>query len=181
MRKTVFFGAMCLLATVVMAGSKITPMNVRLGMWENHSTIAVTGGIGIPPEMLAQMTPEQRARVEAAMKNHPGASGVPREHVSKGCLTQKDLNSDPFGKMSQEKDMKCEETVLNSTGTDLNVKTTCTEGTTKGDMHLHFHALSSEHVIGTGEGTVTMGGRTMHSNMKMDMKWIGATCTKDSE
>lgn len=180
MRKTILLGAICLVATVVMAGSKITPMNVKTGYWQDDSTFSISGAVGIPPEILAKMTPEQRSRYEAMAKSNPALSGQPRHEVSKGCLTEKDLNTDPFQRMSQSSRMKCDETVIRSTGTDLEVKTTCLMGTSKSDMHLQFHALSSEHVVGTGEGTMLMGGRTEHSNIKMDMKWLGSTCPKDS-
>lgn len=180
MQKTILVGAICLVATVVMAGSKITPMNVKTGYWQNDSTVSISGAIGIPPEILAKMTPEQRARYEAMAKSNPALSGAPKHEVSKGCLTEKDLHTDPFQRMDQNSHMKCEETVNRSTGSDLDVIVTCLMGTSKSDTHLQFHALSSEHVVGTGEGTMLMGGRTMHSNVKMDMKWLGAACPKDS-
>jgi hypothetical protein len=173
MRKSLFFGAVCLWATVLMAGGKITPLNVKTGLWQNTATTTVTGGLGIPPEMMSRLTPEQRARYEAAMKSH--ANGTPRTRTYKSCLTQKQLNEDPFADPNR-KEMKCQQTVIKSTGSDLEVREQCGEGTSNGDVHIKFHAIDSEHVVGSGETTATMGGRTMHSTMKMEFKWVGATC-----
>jgi hypothetical protein len=173
MRKSLIFGVVCLWATVLMAGGKITPLNVKTGLWQNTATTIVTGGLGIPPEMMSRLTPEQRARYEAAMKHE--ANGTPRTRTTKSCLTQKNLNEDPFGKESRE-DMKCKETVITSTGSDLEVREQCSGGTSSSDIHMKAHAIDSEHVVGTTETTVTMGGRTMHSTGKIDFKWLGATC-----
>jgi hypothetical protein len=173
MGKNLLFAAVCLWATVLMAGGKITPLNVKTGLWQNTVTTTVTGGLGMPPEVIARLTPEQRARYEAAMKNH--ANGTPRTRTTKSCLTRKKLSEDPFADQNRE-NMKCKETVIKSTGSDLEVREQCAEGTSNGDVHMKFHAIDSEHVVGNGETTATMGGRTMHSTMKMDFKWVGASC-----
>jgi len=174
MRRSVFFCAVCLCATALMAGGKITPLNVKTGLWESTSTTTMNGALGVPPELLAQMTPEQKARYEAAMKHM--ANGAPRARTYKNCLTEKQLKEDPFKDKEQTGDMKCHETVIRSTGSDIEVRESCSEGTSSGEAHMTFHASSPEHVNGTGEITATMGGRTMHSTIKIDSKWQGATC-----
>ncbi len=174
MRKSLFFGAVCLWATVLMAGGKITPLNVKTGLWQNTATTTVTGALGMPPELMARLTPEQRARYEAAMKKH-AANGTPRTRTYKSCLTQKNLNENPFDDPSRG-EMKCQQTVITSTGSDLEFREHCAGGTTHADFHMKLHAIDSEHIVGNSDNTATMGGRTMHSTMKMDFKWAGATC-----
>jgi hypothetical protein len=173
MRKSLIFGVVCLWATVLMAGGKITPLNVKTGLWQNTATTTITGGLGIPPEMMSRLTPEQRARYEAAMKHE--ANGTPRTRTTKSCLTQKKLNEDPFSDRKRA-DMKCKETVINSTSSDLDIREQCEEESSNSDIHMKIHAIDSEHVVGNSEVTATMGGRTMHSTMKLDFKWVGATC-----
>lgn len=172
MRKIIALGVLCLWASGLWAGGKVKPLNVKTGLWQTTSTNTVTGSMGIPPEMAAKMTPAQRAKFEAAMKKQ--ASGVPRTRTYKNCVTEKNLNEDPFTDKNDK--MKCQETVIKSTGTDLEVREACTDGSSKSDVHMVFHANSSEHVTSSGNVAVTMGGRTMHSAMKMDSKWVAASC-----
>jgi hypothetical protein len=173
MRKSLFFGAVCFWATVLMAGGKFTPLNVKTGLWQDTATTIVTGGLGIPPEMMSRLTPEQRARYEAAMKHE--ANGTPKTRTYKACLTQKQLNEEPFADRNHG-NMKCKETVINSTSSDFEVREQCAEGSANSDIHMKVHAIDSGHVVGNSETTATMGGRTMHSTMKLDFKWVGATC-----
>ena len=49
------------------AADKLTPLNIKEGLWEMTVTHSMTGMPAIPPETLAKMPPEQRARIEAAM------------------------------------------------------------------------------------------------------------------
>ena len=43
------------------AADKIQSLNLKVGLWEVTHTTSLTGTPPIPPEMLAKMTPEQRA------------------------------------------------------------------------------------------------------------------------
>jgi Protein of unknown function (DUF3617) len=172
MRKIIPLGILCLWASGLWAGGKVKPLNVKTGLWQTTSTTTVTGSMGIPPEMAAKLTPAQRAGFEAAMKKQ--ASGVPRTRTYKSCLTEKNLTEDPFADKNDK--FKCQETVIQSTGTELEVREACTDSRSKSDVHLVLHASSSEHVTGSGNVVVTMGGHTMHSVKKMDSKWVGASC-----
>jgi hypothetical protein len=179
MRRMIVLGAVCFCATVLLAQSKMTPLNVKAGYWQNTVTTVSTGGVGIPPELAAKLTPAQRSAYEAAMKQQ--ASGTPRTTTNKGCVTQEQLSADPFGKMNRAKNFTCQEHLIRSTGSDLEVEETCTGGSSKSDIHITFHAIDSQHATGQGHVTMTMGGRTMNSNMKMEMKWLGATCPADMQ
>ena len=172
MRKLIAMGVLCLGASGLWAGGKAKSLNVKTGLWQTTSTTTVTGSLGIPPEMAAKLTPAQRARFEAAMKKQ--ASGVPRTRTYKNCVTQKDLAEDPFTDKNNQS--RCQETVIKSTGSDLEVREACTDSSSKTDAHMVFHASSSEHVTGSGNMAATMGGHTMHSVIKMDSKWLGASC-----
>lgn len=179
MRRMIVMSVFCLLATVLMAGGKVTPLHVKTGLWESTSTTTLNGALGIPPELLSQMTPEQKARYEAAMKRM--ANGTPKTRTYKNCLTEKDLKENPFPDKDQTADMKCKQEVIRSTGTDLEVRETCSGDMVSGQAHMTFHASSSEHTTGQGEMTATMGGRTMHSKIRIDSRWLGASCPKDVE
>lgn len=198
MRKSVFLGAVCLSATVFLAmhgrsqqrpqgkeparsqanvKDSITPLDVKMGLWQITSTTTTTGMIGLPPDMAAQLTPEQRAKFEAAVSN--GGNGKPKTITYKSCLRdKKELSEDPFSSLESHPEIECEKKSVKSTSTDVEVSGECTakEMDAKGDFHISFHAANSEHVIGTGQSNMTVSGRSMKSDLKYDIKWLGATC-----
>ena len=75
-------------------------LNVRPGTWDISITTQ-TGGSLIPPNLLAKMPPEQRAKIEQSMQ---ARSGKPMTHSSKECVTQEDLDQDRMLKEQQEQD-----------------------------------------------------------------------------
>ncbi len=81
---------LCLLlaffSTALWGADKVQPLNVKLGLWEVTSTTNVSGMPPIPDDVLARMTPEQRARMEAAMKARSGEG--PKTTVRKECITK---------------------------------------------------------------------------------------------
>lgn len=190
MKKMIVFGAVCLSATVLLAraeqkkGSeapppvkstvKMTPMNVKTGLWQSTSSVAVSGGLGLPPETLAKLTPEQKARYEAAMQANSG--GRTSTFTNKDCLTKEDLTADPFTRMgSDDENVHCHGALLSSTGTDIVLQETCS-GEASLNYTMKIHAVDQEHATGTGSGTATMGGHTMSTSVKFEAKWLGATC-----
>ncbi|HVA63674.1 MAG TPA: DUF3617 domain-containing protein [Terriglobales bacterium] len=169
-------GLLALVGLALAQTAPMVPLKVKAGLWENHSTITTSGVLGIPPEVAGKMTPEQRAQMAAAM----GAAGTAHttDNTDKGCVTQQDLTQDPARLLHSDSDMKCQGEVIHSTASDLEMHITCT-GTAQMDMHFMVHAQDQEHVTGQGNGSVTMGGHTMHSTYKIDNRWLGATCPAD--
>jgi Protein of unknown function (DUF3617) len=178
MRKTSVLAGLLLCATALFAAGDITPLNVKTGEWETTTTNMMSGTMAIPPDMAGNLTPEQRAQVEAAMKGM--TNGMPRTSTYKNCLTKKDLTTDPF-KDREQQEFKCDQTVLKSTGSHLEVRGVCTGKEGKADVHVTVDATDSEHAAGTTEVTAMMGGHTIHSSSKFASKWIGAVCSKDTE
>ena len=187
MRKVMVLGVLCFSATVAFAQTqkkpgenaeknakvKMIPINVKTGLWQSTSTVTITGALGMPPEILAKLTPEQRARYEAAMQSQ--AAGHTRTSTHTGCITEKDLASDPFEQKDSDGRLQCHETVLRSTSSEVEVEESCT-GEASMNFRMKIHAVDREHAVGTGQGTATMGGHTMKSNIKFESKWLGATC-----
>ena len=64
------------------------PMDVKLGLWETTMTNQTDISSMIPPEVLARLTPEQRAKMEAAMQGRGGA----RTSTTKHCVTKDTIN-----------------------------------------------------------------------------------------
>ncbi|HET9785271.1 MAG TPA: DUF3617 family protein [Terriglobales bacterium] len=167
----------CALGLTQSASAPVVPMNVKTGLWENHSTLTVSGGLGLPPEVLAKMTPEQRARYTAAL----GAGQRTHDNVEKGCLTKEDLTQDPTKMLNPGggEGVTCHGDVITSTATDLEVHSVCT-GAAQSDMRIKVHAVDQEHVTGEGAGSATMNGHTMQTAYKFDSHWLGATCPANS-
>ena len=166
--RTVVVGLVLLMSSVVW-GQKI-PLNVKTGLWETTATNTMTGQMPVTPEMMQNLTPEQRARVEQALKAR--GSGKPTTRTYKSCLTKEQLDRGTAFKNDKE----CTETPVNSTSSKLTVKMACDVEGAKATGTVTFQALSSEHVKGEGQMSVTGAGHTMNSSSIFDAKWLGSDC-----
>lgn len=170
MRAYVLLGVVVLTAWAVWAADKIQPLDVRLGLWEVSSTNETTGMPPIPPDVLAKMTPEQKARMEAMMQAQRGPHTKTRKH----CLKKEDLEK---GATFGEDRKNCTRTVVNSTSRKMEVRLQCQEESgTKSDMTLNIDALSAENVKGLVQGDVSGHGNTMHMKSDFTAKWLGPVC-----
>ncbi len=104
------------------------------------------------------------------------ASGTPTTRTSKRCLTREDLAKDPFNDRKS-----CKETVINSTGSKMEVQEVCTEDGRTITANVRIEAPDSENVKGWMQSTVTGEGRTMSVNGTFTSKWIGAVCNEKDE
>ena len=100
----------------------------------------------------------------------------------KKCITTKDLNTNPWVNGPEE---KCTWTVVNSTGTDMEVKgTSCEAGKEYGmntNIDLKLHAVDSENVKASMQGSSTGNGQTMNVNGTFTGKWMSASCPAGSD
>ena len=164
------------LAVVVIAGyaalaaDKIQPLNVKLGLWETTSTTQMSGMPPIPPEALAHLTPEQRAKIEASM----GAEGQPKTHTTKSCMTKEKMEKAMFGEERQN----CKRTVVTSTGSKAEVRLDCDQQGMKTSGTVRVDAVDSENVKGSVKAESTGGGNTMKVNSNFTSKWLSADCGK---
>jgi hypothetical protein len=178
MRKMLCFAALLVSVLNVLAADSYKPLNVKTGLWQVTLIHSATGLPPIPPDMqarMAQMTPEQRARIEEMMRSKFG--GTPQTSTYTTCVTAKDLNTNPWANRSEE---KCKWTVVNSTDSDMEVKgSACAAGRTEGmktDIDIKFHAVDPENVKASMQGTASDNGRTTNFSGTYTGKWIGATC-----
>lgn len=193
MKKMIVLCAACLSSMVLLAQSKqkskvtstppqvnnavrFVPFNMKTGLWQDTMTSTSTGSMSIPPDLAARMTPEQKARYEAAMGQL--TNGVPRTITYKKCVKKDDLNKDPFSDPKQ----KCTWTTLTSTGSSGQATGTClindtTNGMTgKMDININYQIPNPETVQGSGTIAMTFNGRTVNSKGNLSGKWLGATC-----
>jgi hypothetical protein len=159
---------------VLLAADKVTPLNVKEGLWEmtvTHSMTGMPAMPAIPPNTLAKMTPEQRARMEAAMKQS-GTGGTSTD-VRKECITKEKLErNSAFSDNRKE----CTRTVLNSTGSKLEIKVHCEEKQVSTDSTLLLETVGSDNVKGTMQSVTNANGRTMNMNFTFSSKYLGPAC-----
>ena len=149
-----------------------TPLAVRTGEWESTITTTRSGAPPIPPEVLARMTPEQRARMEERMKAR--AAQGPQTHVTKTCLTKEDLAKGFTGDESQK---TCKRTILSSSSRSQDFKVECDfEGMVSTGTG-RVEATDSTHMNAKVKINTTVGGRTSTTDMAISAKWLGAVCT----
>jgi len=173
--RTKFLLALIVFSSLTLwAADKITPLNIKEGLWEvtvTHSMTGMPAMPAIPPDALANMPPEQRARMEAAMKR--SGMGGPATDVRKECITKEKLE-----KHSAFSDNRkdCTRTVVNSTSRKLEIKLRCEEKQTSIDSTLVLEAVSSDNVKGTMQSVTNANGRTMNMNFTFSSKYLGPDC-----
>jgi Protein of unknown function (DUF3617) len=162
-----------LAALASLAVTAAEPLNVKPGLWEMSTTTA-TGGSMIPPALLAQMSPEQRAQIETVMKQHGAGGG--HALSTKSCLTKEDLLRGSVRTDQDEDHKDCSYRVVTQTATHMETHFQCTgEGAREGEMK--FEAVSPEQIKGAiqvstpnGKVTVQLAGR-----------WLGASCAGEKD
>ena len=153
------------------AADKLTPLNIKEGLWEMTVTHSMTGMPAIPPETLAKMSPEHRARVEAAMKQ--SGMGGPTADVHKECVTKEKLDKQSAFSDNRK---ECTRTVVNSTGSELEIKVHCEEKQSSTDATLLLEAVSSDNVKGSMQSVTNTSGRTMNMNFTFSSRYLGPAC-----
>jgi hypothetical protein len=157
------FIALVLASTVAYA----EPLDVKLGLWENTITTEMSG---TPPVDTSKMSPEQKARFEAAMKARE-AKG-PRTRVHKSCLTKEKLEREPFD--TEGKKESCTHTMISSTRTLWRGKLQCTKPKRVGESRME--ALSRERIKGTMQMNAGDANHAMAVHVSITGRWLGSNC-----
>jgi hypothetical protein len=152
-------------------GQKLTPLNIRLGLWEITTTMQRTGLMGLPPDMLAKMTPEQRARYEERLKAQ--GANANRTTTRKNCVTKEKMEKNS---MFDDNRPECKRTVVTSTGSRMEVRAECDKQGVKMTIAMAAEALDSGSIKGTMHMTTSGGERTMEMESTFTGKWVGAAC-----
>lgn len=171
MRSKILAVLAVVLAASALAADKLQPLNVRLGLWEVTTTMTSQGAMPIPAELLARMTPEQRARMEERMK--AGSAGKTKTTTRKECMTkEKQEKNEAF---TAENEKGCRVAVLTSNSNQLEMKRTCNGEGVKSEGTIQVEALSPESVEGKTHIMMT-GSNTMSINGNFTGKWIAPAC-----
>ncbi len=167
-----------LLACAATVGSNLQaadlrPLDVKTGEWQTTTSGQTTGMPPIPDEVLNRLTPDQRAKMQAAMAAR-GAGGN-KATITKGCLTKEQLEKG-FN-TGDEATKMCTRTLVSSFGAKQELRMQCAREGMKSTGTIKIDAVDSENVRGSISMTATSGDHTMNMNYTFASKWLGPVCT----
>ncbi len=169
MKSCLLIGLLLLTPAVFQAADQ--PFDVKLGLWDFATTIQMSGAPPIPN--LDKMPPEQRARIESAMR---GMMGGARTNSVKSCVT-KDGLQDAIARASSNEGAKCDPKITSMTASkvDLHIECSDTQGMkSTGDMTIERE--SSERIKGNGSIKTASNGRSMETKWSMTGQYVSADC-----
>ena len=175
MRNVIFLGAALLASLAAWAADDIKPLDVKLGLWESTVSTQMSGLPPIPAEALARLSPDQRAQMEAMIKQRQAQSAVPK--TNKSCLTKEGLaQAMSFGNMGNND--ACKRTVVSSSSSNAEIRFECSDPktSTKTTGTMHVEALNSENVKGNSQVTSGNGTNTMNAQVTFTAKWLSSDC-----
>ncbi|MGA2964882.1 MAG: DUF3617 domain-containing protein [Terriglobales bacterium] len=169
MRSKLLLAVIVCFSLTVIAADKFTPLNIKEGLWEMTVTFTMTGMPAmpaIPPEALAKMPPEQRARIEGMMGGKP--------IVQKECITKEKLAKASAFSVSRGAD--CTRTVVNSTGSKIEMKIHCEGKQGPTDGTLVVESVGSEATKGSMHTSSSGGDHKTNTDMTFSYRYLGAAC-----
>lgn len=174
------FRSMSLAAAVSLLAilpARAESLDIKPGLWEVTPAPMAPGGAGagqgmpglaqMPPDVLAKLTPEQRAMVQqrlAAM-----ASGTPKPY--RMCITQEVLQKG----LADRPQGHCTHTVVSSTAQEMVLGIKCT-GQTNATGTIHVTAVDQQTVTMQTDMTVQHGDLTMPMHRTAQSRWIADDC-----
>ena len=126
-------------------------------------------GNPIPAASMAQIPPERRGQIMAAMQ---ARSGKTDSHVLKKCVTAEDLKNP--GAFNHHDDKSCKKTVIAETATQQKYSVVCTgENPSTGTANFSVDSPTSIH--GIIDMTPNSGQAKIH--VEETGRWLGDSCT----
>ena len=142
------------------------PLDIKTGLWEVTYTRSANGEMPTSAEYMSKLTPEQRARFEAAMKERS-------THTYKSCVKKEDIDG---SLLNSKNNRDCTVTILKSTSSELDGKMSCNMEGMRGDGTMNMHVLDSGHTQGVTHMTMTGNGKTLNTDATISSKWIASDC-----
>ncbi|HTR39501.1 MAG TPA: DUF3617 family protein [Bryobacteraceae bacterium] len=174
--KTICLLGAAVLAVTAWGADNFHPLDVKTGLWETTVRNQMSGMPALPPDMLNRLTPEQRAKVEAAMKAH--AAQAPRTTISRSCMTREKLDK-PYDLTNQPKE--CTHKVITSNSSKQEVHFECAIGGGKQTGTVRVEAVDSENIKGTMQINMAAGERTSTTATDFSSKWLRSSCSEKDE
>jgi hypothetical protein len=163
--------------TALLHAAELVHPNIKPGLWEITTNPKLSGEMPIPDDQLAKMTPEQRARLEAAMKAN---SDKPR--IYKECMTPEKI-ARGFAMDHGADEASCKRNVVASSANELTLHDVCDTPRRKTVTDVHFEIKSGTRMTGKINVVLTSSGKTMTVDSSVQGKWLDGSCgsVKDTE
>jgi len=161
-----------LAAALLATAAESVKLNVKPGLWEIASQAEISGPPPLSDDMLAKLTPDQRAKFEAAMQASMANAAKP--HLAKHCVTPEKIARGLD--VERHDNQSCQKKFVSNSNNEMEFSETCTEqsGTTTIDEHIQLS--SGEQLTGTINVIRNSGGKTMTVNSTIHGQWLGASC-----
>jgi len=163
---------------LVPAFAQAPAINVKPGLWEMVSDRSSKGlpqtqaMPQLPPDMLAQLPPEQSKRIENVMKAARVQQGGRK--VKQSCVTREQLARGlAFG---SENRPNCKRTVNTQSATRWELTEICSDRRGQQTIHARYEAPTPKVISGTVDITMDGGGRKMSMKQTMRGRWLGPDC-----
>ena len=148
--------------------------NAKPGAWEMTFSGLSTGTM-IPPDVLAKMPPEQRARIEQSMQ---ARSGKPGSRSTKSCITKEDLDQNRIIKEEEDEDEPgCATKVVSKSPRKMVLERSC-PSPRPSISRMTMEAKTPE----TLAATIDMdraGSGTVHIDIQG--RWLGTSCAGNAD
>jgi hypothetical protein len=141
--------------------------DIKLGLWEATVNSEMAG---MPAIDTSNMTPDQKARIEAMMKGRGGAQAT----TTRQCMTKEKLDKQLF-EARDSQDASCKRTVVSRTSSLVEMKLVCT-GDRKMTGDIRFEAVSRENVKGNVQMVTGDPAHPMNMKVNMNLKWLSDSC-----
>jgi hypothetical protein len=166
-------------AAVVAQAADFVKPNIKPGLWEVTNSPQVGGEMPISDDQLAKLPPEQRAKMEAAVK--AGVANANKPHTYKECMTPEKI-ARRFD-IDKREGSACKRKIVSSTPNELQMHDECSDAGRKTVSDVHFQMKGGTQMSGKIDVVMTSGGKTMTVNSTVQGKWLGADCgsVKDAE
>lgn len=145
-------------------------LDVRLGLWEMSITTAQRGTPQLPDSSLKNMTPEQRAKLQAALQKNAAAG--PRTFTTRTCVRAEDLKNGSLKVGGDEdEESQCRYQVTAQSKTLQEATANCASDPPR-TSKMRVAATDREHMSGTID---TVAG-TGQASVKFSAKWLNTSC-----
>ena len=163
--------SICAMSTAIVLAAILTPSALaghgKAGLWQ--ATIQTnSGAIAGMPDM-SKMPPQVQAQMRAR-----GISMGGNTMTSKYCMTAAQVAAD---KPAFRQASNCKSENVRVSGNSYSADVVCT-GKMNARGHIQINYSSPEHYSGTQTTDMVMKGRTTHTTMNMDARWLSPICGK---
>ncbi len=173
-------------ATLTALSAATDEFNIRPGLWELTTSFDMKGD---PQSMMSaadraqmeeamtHMTPEQRAKMEAMMKQQSagpwGTSAKPL--IKMACFTKENIHKEFSRLGAQGEGSTCKTTTIKHTSTLFEGREVCGGGNNSNAI-LQFEASNPERLTGTVNVVPAEGRGGFEGKFNLTGRWLGSSC-----